>query len=78
MAAEVASAHAQGDLAWPPAAVYPEDVITRHRAFTARHRSLRPREEHHEPTAQEWRGFLDHFELREWVRCDRFRRWNGS
>ncbi|MFG3137092.1 site-specific integrase [Streptomyces sp. NPDC048211] len=46
------------------AAIYPEDVITHHRAFIARRRSLRPSEEYREPTAQEWRDFLDHFELR--------------
>ncbi|GCB52744.1 mobile element protein [Streptomyces sp. NL15-2K] len=46
------------------AAIYPEDVITHHRVFIARRRSLRPSEEYREPTAQEWRDFLDHFELR--------------
>ncbi|MFE5513835.1 tyrosine-type recombinase/integrase [Streptomyces sp. NPDC056529] len=46
------------------AAIYPEDVITHHRAFIARRRSLRPSEEYREPTTQEWRDFLDHFELR--------------
>ncbi|MFE1091721.1 integrase [Streptomyces sp. NEAU-PBA10] len=48
----------------PPSAIYPEDVITHHRAFIACRRSLRPSEEYREPTAQEWRDFLDHFELR--------------
>lgn len=48
----------------PPSAIYPEDVITHHRAFIACRRSLRPSEEYREPTVQEWRDFLDHFELR--------------
>ena len=46
------------------AAIYPEDVITHHRAFIARRRSLRPSEEYRDLSAEEWTEFLGHFELR--------------
>ena len=46
------------------AAIYPEDVITHHRAFMARRRAERPSEEYRELTASEWEEFLAHFELR--------------
>ncbi len=46
------------------AAIYPEDVITHHRAFIARRRSLRPSEEYRDLSAEEWQEFLGHFELR--------------
>jgi integrase len=46
------------------AAIYPEDVITHHRAFIARRRAERPGEEYRELTAAEWDEFLAHFELR--------------
>ncbi len=46
------------------ATVYPEDVISHHRAFIARRRSLRPSEEYRDLSADEWEQFLGHFELR--------------
>jgi integrase len=46
------------------AAVYPEDVITGHRAFIARRRTLRPGEEYRDLGPAEWDEFLGHFELR--------------
>ena len=46
------------------AAIYPEDVISHHRAFIARRRAERPSEEYRELTAAEWDEFLAHFELR--------------
>lgn len=46
------------------AAIYPEDIITHHRAFIARRRSLRPSEEYRDLSAEEWQEFLGHFELR--------------
>jgi integrase len=46
------------------AAIYPEDVITHHRAFIARRRAERPSEEYRELDAAEWEEFLAHFELR--------------
>ncbi len=46
------------------AAIYPEDVISHHRAFIARRRAERPSEEYRELTATEWNEFLAHFELR--------------
>jgi hypothetical protein len=45
-------------------AVYPEEVITGHRAFIARRRELRPSQEYRTPTEQEWTQFLGHFERR--------------
>lgn len=46
------------------AAVYPEDVVSHHRAFIARRRALRPGEEYRDLTPGEWDQFLHHFELR--------------
>jgi integrase len=46
------------------AAIYPEDVVSHHRAFIARRRAGRPSEEYRELTASEWEEFLAHFELR--------------
>ena len=48
----------------PPEAVYPEEVISGHRAFIARRRSLRPGAEYRTPTDAEWDEFLGHFERR--------------
>lgn len=45
-------------------AVYPEEVITGHRAFIARRRTTRPSEEYRTPTDEEWEEFLGHFERR--------------
>ena len=45
-------------------AVYPEEVITGHRAFIARRRALRPSEEYRTPTDEEWAEFVGHFERR--------------
>ena len=45
-------------------AVYPEEVISGHRAFIARRRALRPAGEYRTPTDQEWADFLGHFERR--------------
>jgi hypothetical protein len=45
-------------------AVYPDEVITAHRAFIARRRALRPSEEYRTPTDEEWDEFLGHFERR--------------
>jgi integrase len=45
-------------------AIYPEEVISNHRAFIARRRALRPSEEYRTPTDQEWEEFLGHFERR--------------
>jgi Phage integrase family len=45
-------------------AVYPEEVITAHRAFIARRRATRPGEEYRTPTDAEWEEFLGHFERR--------------
>ena len=56
--------HSTVDTTMGYAAVYPEDVIAHHRAFIARRRAERPSEEYRDLTAQEWDGFLAHFELR--------------
>ena len=45
-------------------AVYPDEVITAHRAFIARRRTLRPSEEYRTPTDEEWEEFLGHFQRR--------------
>jgi hypothetical protein len=45
-------------------AVYPEEVISGHRAFIARRRALRPATEYRTPTDEEWAEFLGHFERR--------------
>src|SRR5450755_4779425 len=45
-------------------AIYPEDVISHHRAFIARRRAQRPSEEYRDLTTGEWDEFLAHFELR--------------
>ena len=47
-----------------PEAIYPEVVISHHRAFIARRRAERPSEEYRDLTAREWDEFLAHFELR--------------
>jgi hypothetical protein len=56
--------HALLDTTMGYAAIYPEDVITHHRAFIARRRAERPGEEYRDLTAGEWDEFLAHFELR--------------
>jgi Phage integrase family len=45
-------------------AVYPEEVISGHRAFIARRRALRPGAEYRVPSDEEWEEFLGHFERR--------------
>ena len=45
-------------------AVYPEEVISGHRAFINRRRALRPSEEYRTPTDEEWEEFLGHFARR--------------
>jgi Phage integrase family len=45
-------------------AIYPEEVISSHRAFIARRRAMRPSEEYRTPTDEEWEEFLGHFERR--------------
>ncbi|MFF1655149.1 tyrosine-type recombinase/integrase [Streptomyces sp. NPDC058255] len=56
--------HAALDTTMGYAAIYPEDVVSHHRAFIARRRTERPSEEYRELTATEWNEFLAHFELR--------------
>ncbi|WP_413754275.1 site-specific integrase [Streptomyces sp. R-74717] len=56
--------HAALDTTMGYAAIYPEDVISHHRAFIARRRTEWPSEEYRELTATEWDEFLAHFELR--------------
>ena len=43
-------------------AVYPEEVINKHRAFVARRRALRPGQEYRTPTDEERAQFVGHFE----------------
>ncbi len=56
--------HAVLDTTMGYAAIYPEDVISHHRAFIARRRGERPSEEYRDLTDGEWDEFLAHFELR--------------
>jgi site-specific recombinase XerD len=56
--------HQQLDTTMGYAAIYPEDVVSHHRAFIARRRSERPSEEYRDLSTQEWDEFLAHFELR--------------
>ncbi len=56
-------------------AVYPEEVITSHRAYTARRRELRPSAEYRAPTESEWEEFLGHFERRKLALGDCGRAW---
>ena len=56
--------HALLDTTMGYAAIYPEDVVSHHRAFIARRRAERPSEEYRDLTAAEWDEFLAHFELR--------------
>ena len=59
-------------------AVYPEEAITSYRAFIARRRELRPAEEYHTPTPEEWDEFLGHFERRKLALGDCGRAWGSS
>jgi len=59
-------------------AVYPEEVITGHRAFIARRRTTRPGEEYRTPTDAEWDEFLGHFEHRKVALGDCGRAWGTS
>ena len=56
--------HALLDTTMGYAAIYPEDVVSHHRAFIARRRAERPSEEYRDLTDGEWDEFLAHFELR--------------
>ncbi|MEU1307871.1 site-specific integrase [Streptomyces cinnamoneus] len=46
------------------AAIYPSDAIEAHRAFIARRRQMRPREEYRAISPEEWDEFLGHWERR--------------
>jgi len=59
-------------------AVYPEEVISSHRAFIARRRELRPSTEYRAPTESEWDEFLSHFERRKLALGDCGRAWGTS
>ena len=56
--------HALLDTTMGYAAIYPEDVISHHRAFIARRRADRPGEEYRDLSPGEWDEILAHFELR--------------
>lgn len=45
-------------------AVFQDDLIHTYRAFLDKRRAVRPETEYREPTAEEWREFQQHFELR--------------
>jgi hypothetical protein len=62
--AQVLAGHSDINTTMGYNAIDPADVIEAHRAFIARHRSLRPSEEYRTPTNEEWDAFLAHFEKR--------------
>jgi hypothetical protein len=62
--AQVIAGHRDINVTLGYKAVYPDEAIQAHLAFLARRRALRPSEEYHAPTDQEWQEFLGHFELR--------------
>jgi hypothetical protein len=45
-------------------AVFPDEALQAHHAFLARRRALRPSDEYHSPTDEEWQAFFGHFERR--------------
>lgn len=45
-------------------AVFQDDLIRAYRGFLDKRRAIRPETEYREPTAEEWREFQQHFELR--------------
>jgi Phage integrase family len=55
------------------AAIYPQEVIRHYQTFIHTRRQARPDGEYREPTDQEWRGFEQHFTLRQvaYGNCDR-------
>jgi hypothetical protein len=62
--AQVICGHKNIDTTIGYKAVYPAEAIEAHRAFIARRRATRPREEYRTPTEEEWDAFLAHFEKR--------------
>ncbi|WP_440446557.1 hypothetical protein [Nocardia amamiensis] len=70
--AQLIAGHADINTTMGYKAIYPEEVITGHRAFIARRRNTRPSEEYRTPTDQEWEEFLGHFEQRRVALDDRF------
>ncbi|HXZ76300.1 MAG TPA: site-specific integrase [Streptosporangiaceae bacterium] len=62
--AQLVAGHRDINITMGYKAVYPDEVITGHRAFIARRRALRPAAEYKVPTDEEWDQFLGHFERR--------------
>ena len=62
--AQLVAGHADIGTTMGYKAIYPEEVISAHRAFIARRRATRPGEEYRVPSDQEWEEFLGHFERR--------------
>lgn len=62
--AQVIAGHRDINVTMGYNAVYPDEAIQAHLAFLARRRALRPSDEYHVPTDQEWQEFLGHFERR--------------
>ncbi|MYS93815.1 MULTISPECIES: tyrosine-type recombinase/integrase [Streptomyces] len=62
--AQVIAGHSNINTTMGYNAVYPAKAIEAHRAFIARRRSLRPREEYRAVTSEEWQEFLTQFERR--------------
>ncbi len=62
--AQVIAGHRDINVTLGYKAIYPEEAIQSHLAFLARRRALRPSEEYHAPSDEEWQQFLGHFERR--------------
>jgi hypothetical protein len=56
--AQLVAGHRDINITMGYKAVYPEEVISGHRAFIARRRALRPAAEYRVPTDEEWDQFL--------------------
>jgi len=62
--AQLVAGHRDINITMGYKAVYPEEVISGHRAFIARRRGQRPAAEYRVPTDEEWDQFLGHFQRR--------------
>lgn len=62
--AQVIAGHHNLNVTMGYKAVYPEEALQAHLAFLARRRALRPSEEYHPPTEDEWQAFFGHFQRR--------------
>ena len=62
--AQVIAGHHDLNVTMGYKAVFPDEALQAHHAFLARRRALRPSDEYHSPTDEEWQAFFGHFERR--------------